>query len=62
LKLLPAQFFLLYEQDFPTGIAGAGIAGAGSNFKPFWQECELNRAWIVGPCNRLWAQIIFFGK
>jgi hypothetical protein len=22
LKLLPAQFFLPYEQDFPTGIAG----------------------------------------
>jgi hypothetical protein len=22
LKLLPAQFFLLYEQDFPTEIAG----------------------------------------
>jgi hypothetical protein len=25
LKLLPAQFFLLYRQDFPTGIVGKPV-------------------------------------
>jgi hypothetical protein len=39
LKLLPAQFFLLYEQDFPTEIAG----------KPLFLLLELkNSAQIAG--------------
>jgi hypothetical protein len=39
LKLLPAQFFLLYEQDFPTEIAG----------KPLFLLLELkNPAQIAG--------------
>ncbi len=54
LKLLPAQFFMLFGQDFWALIAWKPLFlhlelkksclnstknGAGSNFKPLWQEC-----------------------